>query len=172
MLLREVLHSLRCLYIFQLSFIDILQFVHFVNAQDNWDRGASWGHDLIYFLFPVGCVFNTLDVGDVSHHDDAICLSAEVSIQAIVACVHAYQIPDMQSDLVPSDIHDFSLELRAYSRCVIRLKSVANKSIHNGSFAHRWIAKQNDFEHFCIVLLIVITGWISDFKSIRVIYYN
>ena len=140
MFLGKVLNSILRLYVLQLGLVYALQFVDFVDAEHNWDGSSCCCHYIVHLLFPVSSVLNRLHTGDIANHDDSIGFTAKIPIQTVVTSVHAHKIPDVQSDLIASNVHNLGLELWTNGGCVVRLESVTDKAINNGGFAHRRIA--------------------------------
>lgn len=99
-LLGELLDAVLGLKVVQSWFIIPLEQVDFVGAEYDWNRLAVDTDNLINLLLPLGGVLNRLQVADISYHDDALGLPAEVPVQTLIAGVHANEIPNFEPDVV------------------------------------------------------------------------
>ena len=87
-----------------------------------------------------------MGVVQVRDHNHTLSLATEVAIEALVARVHAYEVPNLESNFVA--LHPQKLKLVVWpNRCLaILLEAVSDKPIDNRGFSDTRIAEHNYLE--------------------------
>ena len=145
-LLSEFSYTFLCLEVVQLWFVHFVDSINLVHAEHNWNWLSIDRYYFIDFLFPLRCVFNRLQISNVCDHNHPLGLSAEISIEALIARVHPDQVPHFQSHLVPLHLQQFKLVVWPNCGFVFCEEAIADEAIDDASLANCNVAKHYNLE--------------------------
>ena len=72
--------------------------------------------------------------------------ATKIPVQTLVAGVHAYEVPNFESDLISIHLEDLILEVRPDRALVVLFKEVTYETVHYRCLPNGGIAQHNYFE--------------------------
>lgn len=165
MFVGKLLYPVLSLHVFQVRLVHRINQVNFIETQDYGNGPAIHAQYLVDLLFPLCGVFDRLRARDVGYHDHTLRLAAKVSIQAFVARVHAYEVPDFKSHLVALHPQQLELVVRPDRCLAVLLEAITNEPVHNRCLTNAGVAQHDYLEGKCHISFYIKTTFATNYKN-------